>query len=93
MNLSMLDSLIDELVVVLLAGTPPLYLQLAAVTVVFIIARLWQIVRHRGRRAEARARMMTVGYFAVMMALSMGALETARRLYEDYVIVAISRLT
>ncbi len=69
----------------LLQGTPPLYQQLLAATMVFVVLRLWIWWRNRRvRRILLDPRIFTGLWLASMVLLSLGLLDHLRAFYNNY---------
>ena len=65
-------------------GNPPLYMQLALVTMVFIIVRLYLIARRWRRAATPPNEWVTGGYLALLALLSLGTWDYIYTFYTDY---------
>ena len=88
--------LIDDAQTALFQGNPPLFYQLVTVTLIFIAIRLWQRFRtyHNPNKLPGAIDIppLTFAYFGIMIALSFGALDTLRGIYENYVLVALRNI-
>ncbi len=80
----MWERLVNDVQMALHAGNPPLYMQVALATMIFIVIRLYQIVRRWRRAATPPNEWITGGYLLLLGLLSLGTWDYIRTFYTDY---------
>ena len=74
-------------------GSPPLYVQLSAATVIFVALRLYFLWRRRVKNARPPpSEWLAGGWLGVLLLLSLGIVDHLVRLYRDYVITVYNNL-
>lgn len=90
----MLEKFVTDMHVGLSAGNPPIYVQLALATMVYILLRLYVMVRNGGMRSENVLNWLTGVYVALLLVLSFGTWDYIMSFYKTYgrqAVYALSR--
>jgi len=76
---------IQNFQVALEQGNPPLYVQLAAATAIFVALRIYFLWKRKFRKGLVPpSHWLTTGWIGVLIILSLGVVEYAQYVYREY---------
>ncbi len=76
---------IQDFQTVLQQGNPPLYVQLAAATAIFVALRIYFLWKRKYRKGlTPPAHWLTTAWIGVLIILSLGVVEYAQFIYREY---------